>query len=93
MRSDAELLIYIDVQKSLEEEAMKWWISENGVVLTEGDEKGLVPTKYWRLVRGRKESVCGVLWEDGREVDVLPSHLKGRRPPVGKGAGSQEKTS
>lgn len=83
MRADAEILIYIDIQKSLEEGALQWWMSENGVVLTEGDENGLVPTRYWRLVKGRRQDV-GVLWEDGVEVAELPQSVRGRKAPSGK---------
>lgn len=37
MRSDAQILIYIDIRKALQEEpGMKWWRSENGVILTDG---------------------------------------------------------
>ncbi|EXJ71263.1 uncharacterized protein A1O5_05069 [Cladophialophora psammophila CBS 110553] len=37
MRSDAQILIYIDIRKALaEDKAMKWWRSENGVILSEG---------------------------------------------------------
>ncbi|KAE9577226.1 hypothetical protein CGMCC3_g6941 [Colletotrichum fructicola] len=39
MRRDAEVLVYVDVEAALAE-GMKWWVSENGVVLTEGDEEG-----------------------------------------------------
>jgi len=83
MRKDAELLIFVDVAKALRE-GLKWWVSENGVVLTEGDERGLVETRFWRRVVGRREDV-GVLWEDGVEVGELPEGLRGRRAPVGKG--------
>jgi 2'-phosphotransferase len=84
MRADAEILIYIDIQKSLEDGALQWWLSENGVVLTEGDENGLVPTKYWKLVKGRRQDV-GILWEDGVEVAELPQSVRGRKAPSGKG--------
>ncbi|KAH8815810.1 KptA family-domain-containing protein [Xylogone sp. PMI_703] len=80
MRSNAELLIYIDVRKSLEEKALIWWISDNGVVLTEGNEDGIVEMKYFKKVAGRKANV-GTLWEDGRTVAELPSHLKNKKPP------------
>lgn len=37
MRRDAELLIYVDVKRALENEKdMEWWRSENGVILTAG---------------------------------------------------------
>lgn len=35
MRPDAEVLIYIDIEKALGR-GMKWWRSENGVLLSEG---------------------------------------------------------
>lgn len=84
MRRDAEVLVYVDVERALrEEEGMKWWISENGVVLTEGDGEGLVPCRLFKEVRGREEGV-GVLWRDGERVGELPEGLKMRAPP-GKG--------
>ncbi|KAH8658656.1 KptA family-domain-containing protein [Tricladium varicosporioides] len=85
MRNDADLLIYIDIEKSLKDEAMKWWISDNGVILTEGGEGGVLATKYFKLVVGRDENVCPVLWEDGEEIAQLPEKLRGRKPPTGKG--------
>ncbi|TAQ91224.1 hypothetical protein B7494_g455 [Chlorociboria aeruginascens] len=83
MRENAELLVYVDVKRSLED-GEKWWISDNGVVLTEGDENGVVGTKYWAKVVGRKEDV-GVLWEDGKELAKLPVRLRNRKAPNGKG--------
>lgn len=84
MRGDAEILFYVDVWKSLEDGAALWWISDNGVVLTEGGEAGMVSTKYWKKVTGRRQDV-GVLWEDGCEVAELPQSLRNRKPPSGKG--------
>lgn len=86
MRGDAELLVYVDVRRSLEDgSGMRWWVSENGVVLTEGmGEEGLVPVKYFKEVVGRKGDVVGVLWRDGEKVADLPEGLKAR-PPPGKG--------
>lgn len=83
MRKDAELLVYVDVEKSIREAGMKWWMSENGVVLTEGDENGLVPLKYFSEVVGRKQNV-GVLWKNGEWVSDLPEKLN-IRTPNGKG--------
>lgn len=87
MRTDAELLIYVDVRRSLEDKAMTWWISDNGVVLTEGvGEDGCVPLQYFKEVVGRKEDV-GLLWKDGEKVADLPESVRGRRPPPQKGGG------
>lgn len=93
MRGDAEVLVHVDVRKSLEEgetlgkegkEGLKWWLSENGVVLTEGDENGIVPLRVFKRVVGRRVDV-GVLVDDGVEVAKLPESLRGRRAPAGKG--------
>jgi 2'-phosphotransferase len=83
MRNDAELLIYVDIKKSLEDGEV-WWISENGVVLTEGDKNGVLGTKYWKRVEGRKQDV-GLLFEDGEKVGELPHNLRNKKPPHGKG--------
>lgn len=84
MRGDAELLIYVDIRKSLEDGGVLWWMSENGVVLTEGDADGVLSTKYWEKVVGRREDV-GVLWEGGKQVGELPQQFRDRKPPMGKG--------
>ncbi|KAJ5038394.1 uncharacterized protein L3040_007257 [Drepanopeziza brunnea f. sp. 'multigermtubi'] len=84
MRSDAELLIYVDIKRSLQDGAVLWWMSENGVVLTEGDAEGVLRMEYWTKVEGRKMGV-GVLWEEGKQVAELPEEVKARRAPAGKG--------
>lgn len=92
MRKDAEVLVYVDVEQSIRdaenekeggEKGIKWWMSDNGVVLTEGDKDGLVPLKYFREVRGRRQGV-GLLWKDGKKVADLPEGLE-IRMPMGKG--------
>jgi 2'-phosphotransferase len=84
MRNDSELLIYIDIKKSLEDGGVLWWMSNNGVVLTEGDENGILGTKYWKKVEGRKQNI-GLLWEGGEQVRELPLSLRTKKPPHGKG--------
>ncbi|KAF8864111.1 Tpt1/KptA family RNA 2'-phosphotransferase [Acephala macrosclerotiorum] len=83
MRNDAEILVYVDIRKSLEDGTL-WWISENGVILTEGDKNGLVGTKHWKKVEGRRQDV-GVLWENGEQVAELPQSVRNRKAPSGKG--------
>ena len=85
MRSDAEILIYVDIHRSLRDGGVLWWISENGVVLTEGDENGLLPTKYWKKVVGRRQDV-GTLWENGVQLADLPQSLRNKKAPSGKGS-------
>ncbi|KAK3379415.1 KptA family-domain-containing protein [Lasiosphaeria ovina] len=82
MRRDAEMLVYVDVAASMREAGIKWWVSDNGVVLTEGDTDGLVPARFFREVRGRAQGV-GLLWKDGQHVADLPDWVKAQ-PPRGK---------
>jgi 2'-phosphotransferase len=90
MRRDAQILIFVDLRKSLQQqESMKWWRSENGVILTEGEgEDGAVPVELWRMVVEVKAGL-GVLWdsEGGGNVRELPDRLKGLGMPMGKGRG------
>ncbi|KAI0128845.1 Tpt1/KptA family RNA 2'-phosphotransferase [Xylariales sp. AK1849] len=79
MRADAEVLVFVDVSKSLEEGDMKWWLSSNGVVLTEGNADGFVPLRYFKEVRGRRQGVGG-LWKDGEKVGDLPDGIVARAP-------------
>ena len=85
MRRDAELLVRIDAARSARDGALRWWRSDNGVLLTEGDAAGLVPARYFRQVVGRAQGV-GVLWQDGVKVADLPDGLD-VRVPRGKEAG------
>ncbi|KAK4123694.1 hypothetical protein N657DRAFT_690388 [Parathielavia appendiculata] len=86
MRKDAEVLIYVDVAASIRDAGLKWWMSDNGVVLTEGDADGLVPVKFFKEVVGRRQGV-GVLWKDGEKVADLPESLKVRAPQGKRGGG------
>ena len=82
MRADAELLVEVEVEASLRE-GVRWWRSENGVLLTEGGEDGVLSTRFFKLVTGRGVDV-GVLWRDGEKVADLPEGVKGKIPQ-GKG--------
>lgn len=83
MRKDAELLVEIDVEASVKQGGLRWWRSDNGVILTEGDADGLVSSRFFKLVTGRSQDV-GVLWREGEWVADLPPGLK-IRTPMGKG--------
>lgn len=85
MRADAELIIEIDIERSLQE-GEKWWLSDNGVILCEGGEEGLVSSKFFKQVTGRRLDV-GVLWQDGEKIADLPAGLK-MKVPQGKGRGN-----
>lgn len=100
MRSDAQILIYIDIRKALHDGAVKgikWWRSENGVILTDGisidDDQPdgqlnkIVPMAYWSEVVEIKEGL-GTLWRQGQGVvQELPERLSSRSVPRGKAGG------
>lgn len=66
MRSSSKVLIYIDVQKALAA-GIKFWLSDNGVVLTEGDETGLLSKKFFdRVVDSDGVGIKG--WEAEQNV-------------------------
>lgn len=86
IRRDSELLVYVDVEASLREGGISWWISENGVVLTEGDADGFVPSRFFKEVVSRVSGVP-VLWRNGAKVGEIPPGVKGRTPPGSRGGG------
>lgn len=49
MRTSSPVLIFIDVQRALDD-GIKFFLSENGVVLTEGNERGYLETRYFQRV-------------------------------------------
>jgi 2'-phosphotransferase len=53
MRESAQVLIYIDMQKALEA-GILFFLSDNGVVLTEGDVRGFLSPEYFLQVEDRK---------------------------------------
>ncbi|CAK7238717.1 MAG: tRNA 2'-phosphotransferase [Sporothrix thermara] len=100
LRRDAQVLVFLDVRRALREDPqLKWWQAANGVVLTEGDADGVVPTRFFRRVvlssEGEKllSETAGtgvaehplVLWQDGKRVaDVPAATLAQARVPKGK---------
>lgn len=53
MRSTVDLFIYLDIEKALAG-GLAFFLSDNRVILTEGDERGFVDTKYFLKVVDRK---------------------------------------
>jgi len=53
MRVSATILIYIDVQKALDA-GVKFFLSSNGVVLTEGDDSGFLRPEFFQRVTDKK---------------------------------------
>lgn len=98
MRSDAQILIYINIATALEM-GIPFWLSENGVVLSEGVETDiesknkkqgkvrLVPTDCWDVVVEVGEGL-GVIWRSGiGAVKEVPARLlEGNTRKVNKSA-------
>ncbi|KAF2222749.1 phosphotransferase KptA/Tpt1, partial [Elsinoe ampelina] len=70
MRNSSTVLIFIDVQKAVEG-GLKFWKSANDVILTEGDQDGLVPLTYFKRVEDRTGGQ-GILVEDGQILKEPP---------------------
>lgn len=98
MRKSSLILIYIDIHAALAA-GIKFFLSENGVILTEGDEKGCLSYEFFKRVESRKQG-WGVLMSDGKlpegvTVDVeewekeVGDSQKGRRGGRGGGRGGR----
>ncbi len=49
MRQNSHILIYIDIDKAINA-GLKFWLSENGVILSEGDENGYISRRFFLKV-------------------------------------------
>lgn len=52
MRISADIFVYIDLQKALDA-GYKFQLSENGVILTAGNEDGFLPPEFFSRVEKR----------------------------------------
>lgn len=68
IRNSSSILIYIDLPKALEE-GYNFWLSENGVILADGGESGLVPTTLFKQVVDCRKEV--VVMRDGEIADGM----------------------
>ncbi|KAF8235217.1 hypothetical protein L208DRAFT_1257876 [Tricholoma matsutake] len=76
MRGSSQIFIYIDVQKALAS-GIEFFLSDNGVVLTEGDERGLLkPDLFDRVEDAKGFPVTG--WERVQMPAVVAE------PPMGE---------
>ena len=97
MRASSTVLIYIDVDAALEQ-GIPFFVSENGVVLSPGDEGGVLPYTFFKRVERRGGEVVmrdGVLPEgvvvdvEAWERDVKNSGGRGR----GRGRGGRPRAA
>ena len=65
MRKSATTMIWVDLVRSAEQGGLKWWRSDNGVILTEGDTEGMVKLEW--VDRVEKRGTGEILWRRGTE--------------------------
>jgi 2'-phosphotransferase len=87
MRTDAQVLVYIDMPKAIKA-GLKFWKSDNEVILTEGNEEGLLPLEFIIKAVDRKRGL-GVLWENGEVVKEIPEDLVNMQIPHKGGKGKR----
>lgn len=75
MRNSSTVLMFLDVGRALAS-GLKLWVSENGVVLSEGDAQGLVPLELFERVEDRTGQ--GVLLQAGKVVKDAPASWAGK---------------
>ena len=49
MRTSSQILIFVDVEKAIDA-GIKFYLSANGVVLTEGNDRGFLPPEFFARV-------------------------------------------
>ncbi|KAF1979333.1 hypothetical protein BU23DRAFT_549336 [Bimuria novae-zelandiae CBS 107.79] len=73
MRKSAIVLVYVDIQAAMQA-GIKFFVSENEVILTEGNEQGFLPYEFFKRVENRKKSgdvlMSGGVLPKGVVVDV-----------------------
>ncbi|KAJ7672736.1 KptA family-domain-containing protein [Mycena rosella] len=61
VRGSSQVFIFINVQRALDE-GIKFFLSNNGVILTEGDEQGILGTRFFdRVETSKRVTIAG--WE------------------------------
>ncbi|KAI7087555.1 phosphotransferase KptA/Tpt1 [Hortaea werneckii] len=70
MRKSSTILMFLDLAKAIDA-GMKFGISDNGVILSEGNAEGLIPLELFKRVEDRTGQ--GVLLEDGKVIKEAPA--------------------
>ncbi|PIL25190.1 hypothetical protein GSI_13079 [Ganoderma sinense ZZ0214-1] len=77
MRSSSQILIFINVQKALDA-GIKFYLSDNGVVLTAGNDQGFLPPEFFsRVETADRKPLSG--WDGPEGVPATSSDAK---PPM-----------
>ncbi|KAF7299537.1 Trna phosphotransferase 1 [Mycena chlorophos] len=85
MRRSSQILIFVDIERALAD-GLKFSLSQNGVVLTEGDEKGFLATKYFmRVETAQQVAVVATKAYATPSASPIPSatsRSRDSRPPI-----------
>ncbi|KAI9727646.1 MAG: hypothetical protein M1828_005874 [Chrysothrix sp. TS-e1954] len=68
MRSSSTIFMFLDLRKALDD-GLQFWMSQNGVVLSDGGDKRLLDLRYFEKVEERSGTL---LVQDGKIVADLP---------------------
>jgi len=68
-RPNSTLRIYLDPRK-LSIGNIPLYTSLNGVVLTPGNEEGVVGCQYWKMAERKVDGKWVEVWRDGEEVET-----------------------
>ncbi|KAI5793475.1 KptA family-domain-containing protein [Pyronema domesticum] len=82
MRKDAEIVFIIDGDAAAAS-GMRFFKSANGVILTEGNEEGVLPMGFVKRVEDRKRGL-GTVWQHGVGMKV-EIREEWKKVPLGKG--------
>lgn len=85
MRKNSSVLIYIDIHAALEA-GINFYISENGVILTEGNEEGFLSYAFFKRVESRKRD-GGVLMSDGKLPEGVIVDVDEWQKEIGEASG------
>ena len=72
MRNSSQILIYVNVQKAIDA-GIKFYLSANGVVLTEGDERGFLLPQFFSRVETASDRKPLPGWDGPEGVTPRPS--------------------
>ena len=78
MRKSSTVLVFLDLPKAVAA-GLKFWVSDNGVILSEGNAEGLVPLEVFKRVEDRTGE--GLLLEDGAIVKEAPEKWAAKGKP------------
>ena len=84
MRNSATLFVWVDVRRSMEMGGLRWWKSANEVILTEGNEHGIVPLEF---VKRAVQRNYGCIWRNKQLGKTASSATTPRKEETKEGSG------